>query len=128
MAKKKGGTLFGNLLATVANKSTGGLLGSKRVALLKSNPELINADSPPSKALKAAYDEAGITTIPQPISTTMSVQSAQNLMSNSNTQKPALDLNNFIKLPDVNMNPTQLIMMGLAFFGILYAITSNKNK
>lgn len=35
-SKKKGGTFFGNLLASVANKATGGLLGAKRVAALAS--------------------------------------------------------------------------------------------
>lgn len=36
MAKKKGGTIFGNLLAKVANVATGGILGAKRVEALNS--------------------------------------------------------------------------------------------
>jgi len=45
-SKKKGGTFFGNLLASVANKATGGLLGAKRVAALASgNLASINPDA-----------------------------------------------------------------------------------
>lgn len=45
-SKKKGGSFFGNLLATVANKATGGLLGAKRVAALKSGDlASINSDA-----------------------------------------------------------------------------------
>lgn len=35
-SKKQGGTFFGNLIASVANKYTGGVLGAKRVAQLTS--------------------------------------------------------------------------------------------
>lgn len=66
---KKGGTFFGNLLASVANKVTGGLLGAKRVAALKSgNLASINPDATKvGKMLQAQIDaEKQITFAGQP--------------------------------------------------------------
>lgn len=59
MAKKKGGTLFGNLLAKAANLATGGILGAKRVAALNSgNVSSINANETlVGKTLKAVADQ-----------------------------------------------------------------------
>lgn len=63
-SKKKGGSLFGNLLASVANKVTGGILGAKRVAALQSgNLEAINPDAKEKgKMLKDFEEMTGQTT------------------------------------------------------------------
>jgi predicted glycoside hydrolase/deacetylase ChbG (UPF0249 family) len=54
--KKKGGTFFGNLLASVANKATGGVLGSKRVAALQSgNIASINPNAEAGKTFKTVF-------------------------------------------------------------------------
>lgn len=76
-SKKKGGTFFGNLLASVANKATGGLLGAKRVAALASGDlSSINPNAKETgKMLKditlagapATQDADGTITMKQPL-------------------------------------------------------------
>lgn len=59
--KKKGGTFVGNMLAKVANKATGGILGSKRTSLLDSGQiDLINSNATASsKLLMSIQPETG---------------------------------------------------------------------
>lgn len=55
-SKKKGGSFFGNLIASVANKATGGLLGAKRVAALKSGDlASINPDAKNTGKMLASF-------------------------------------------------------------------------
>ena len=112
---KKGGTAFGNIFATVANRATGGLLGAKRVGLLQSNPYLINANSPASKALSEAISDQPLREIIDPIRT-----KSINQIRTSDV-KP-IDLNDYFKLPEASFEPKQIVYMLLGFFGLMVAL------